>query len=221
MKHDTNNNLEKVISIQSKEIKQHLQSIFDLNIALDQAADLLSNILELRDPYTKGHCERVAEITVNIAHQMFPKQLIDIKNVKTCALLHDIGKLAINENILNKSTKLTEAEYIMIQSHTTLGEKLIRSISPNKLLTEAILFHHEDYDGGGYPKGLHGEDIPLIARIIRVADYFDALTTNRSYRASISDTEAVKIMKNNKRCFDPNIFKYFSDNIIPKKISVN
>ena len=173
----------------------------------------MSKAIELRDPYTKGHSEHVAEITENIARKMFPKEFLNIKYIRIAALLHDVGKIGINETVLNKPTLLTDAEYIIIQSHTTLGEKLIKPMALNKLLTEAILFHHEDYDGGGYPRGLQGQNIPLIARIIRIADYFDALTTNRPYRGSLNVTETLEIMSKNKRCFDPKIFDYFINNI--------
>ncbi|WP_457552465.1 HD-GYP domain-containing protein [Desulfobacula sp.] len=202
-----------IISDHIKEAERQKQMVFDINEILERTANLLSNAIELRDPYTKGHSEHVAEITKNIACKMFSKEFINIKYIKIAALLHDVGKIGISETVLNKPTLLTDAEYIMIQSHTTLGEKLIKPMALNKLLTEAILFHHEDYDGGGYPKGLQGEDIPLIARIIRIADYFDALTTNRPYREPLNVTKALEIMTKNKKCFDPEIFNFFVNNI--------
>ena len=201
------------ISDQIKEVELQEKKVFEINEVLERTTTLLSNAIELRDPYTKGHSEHVAEITENIARKMFSKEFPNIKYIKIAALLHDVGKIGINETVLNKPTLLTDAEYIMIQSHTTLGEKLIKPVALNNLLTEAILFHHEDYDGGGYPRGLQGQNIPLIARIIRIADYFDALTSNRPYRESLNVTEALEIMSKNKRCFDPKILDYFINNI--------
>ena len=142
-----------IISDQIKKAELQEQKIFDINEVIERTTTLLSNVIEQRDPYTKGHSEHVAKITENIARKMFSKEFLNIKYIKIAALLHDVGKVGINETVLNKPTLLTDAEYIMIQSHTTLGEKLIKPMALNKLLTEAILFHHEDYDGGGYPRG--------------------------------------------------------------------
>jgi len=144
---------------------------------------------------------------------MFPEVFPNIGIVRIASLIHDIGKIGINETVLNKPTLLTEAEFVMIKCHTTLGKKLIEPLALDSLLTEAVMCHHENYDGTGYPDGLRGEDIPLIARIIRIADYFDALTTSRPYRGALSVREAIKIMKKNRHCFDPEIFSYFLDNI--------
>ena len=216
----TDNNQMQTISDQKKTIsdqiakgEQQKQKLFDLNELIERTTALLSNAIELRDPYTKGHSEHVAEITENIARQMFFEEFSTIQDVKFAALLHDVGKICINETVLNKPTLLTDAEYVMIQSHTTLGEKLIKPMALNELFSESILYHHEDYDGDGYPKGLEGKNIPLIARIIRIADYFDAITTIRPYRGRHSVPDALEIMKKNRRCFDPEIFDYFINNI--------
>jgi len=101
----------------------------------------------------------------------------------------------------------------MIKCHTILGARLVEPIAINNLFVEAILFHHEDFDGGGYPKGLQGKDIPLIARIIRMADYFDALTSNRPYRQRHEVKEALDVMNKNRHCFDPQIFEYSKNNV--------
>lgn len=201
------------ISDQRKEIAQQEQKLIHIGEVLERTAILLSNAIELRDPYTKGHSEHVAEITENIARKLFPDNFTDFRVVKISALLHDVGKIGINETVLNKPTLLTDAEYEMIKCHPMLGERLIKPMALDNLLTEAILFHHEDYDGGGYPRGLHGKDIPLIARIIKIADYFDALTTSRPYRKSLSVSQALEIMEKNNKCFDPEIFDFFVSNI--------
>ena len=201
------------IAYQKQTIADQKKLVVDINEVLERTTTLLSNAIELRDPYTKGHSERVAKISTNIARKLFEDTFEDLKAVTLAALLHDVGKIAISENVLNKPTLLTEAEYEMIKCHTTLGEKLIRPVDYNNLLLDAVLFHHEDYDGNGYPKGLRGEEIPLIARIIRVADYFDALATSRPYRKSLTVSEAIKIMEKNSKCFDPQIFDFFKNNL--------
>jgi putative nucleotidyltransferase with HDIG domain len=183
------------ISDQREELIRQEKKVIDIRDVLEHTAILLSNAIELRDPYTKGHSEHVAEVTENIAHIMFQNKFPDLNVIKMAALMHDIGKIGINETVLNKPTLLTEAEFEMIKCHTTLGKKLIEPMALNNLLTEAILYHHEDYNGNGYPYGLKGEEIPLIARIIRISDYFDALTTSRPYRAQLSVSKALDIMK--------------------------
>ncbi len=181
---------------------------------LDRVSMLLANVIESRDPYTKGHSEHVAELTVNTVRFLFPKTFSDMQMVTTAALLHDVGKIGITETVLNKPTLLTEAEFIMIKSHTILGEKLVKPLSLGIVLQEAIRFHHENFDGSGYPDGLAGNEIPLIARIIRLGDYFDALTSSRPYRPAMGLNEALEVMKTNHHCFDPEIFKFFRDNIL-------
>jgi len=201
------------IADQSNELVIQKKKVIDLSDVLERTAVLLSNMIELRDPYTKGHSEHVAEITENIVRGMFPEEFNNIGTVKLAALIHDVGKIGINETVLNKPTLLTEAEFVMIKCHTTLGKKLIEPLALDNLLSEAILSHHENYNGTGYPDGLQGQDIPLIARIIKIADYFDALTTSRPYRGALGADEAIKIMKRYQDCFDPEIFSFFVDNI--------
>jgi putative nucleotidyltransferase with HDIG domain len=201
------------ISVQRNEIAKQKRMVIDISDILKRTVDLLSNAIELRDPYTKGHSDHVAEITEKIARIMFPDKFINIETVRIAALIHDVGKIGTSEAVLNKPTLLTEAEFEMIKCHTTLGKKLVEPLALDNLLTEAILSHHEDYSGTGYPYGLRGQDIPLIARIIRIADYFDALTTSRPYRGALDVGEALKIMKKNQNCFDPEIFDFFIKNI--------
>jgi putative nucleotidyltransferase with HDIG domain len=204
---------EQTIADQEQTIADQEQSFLAISEVLENITSLLSSAIELRDPYTKGHSEHVAELTENIARILFNDKFNNLKLVRSAALLHDVGKITISENVLNKPTLLSEAEFEMIKCHTTLGEKLIRPVKYDKLLSDAVLFHHEDYDGNGYPYRLKGENIPLIARIIRVADYFDALTTSRPYREQISVPESIEIMEKNRRCFDLQIFDFFKENL--------
>lgn len=150
----------------------------------------LVKTIEAKDPYTNGHSIRVAEYSRLIASKVYtdPMALHKIYNI---ALLHDIGKIGIPDTIINKSGKLTDEEYHMIKEHTLMGEKILSEITSVPELINGAKYHHERYDGKGYPCGLKGSQIPEIAAIIAVADAYDAMTSNRSYR-SILPQETVK-----------------------------
>jgi len=202
-----------IISDQKQTICDIKDEIMTFREVLKRTSILLVNAIELRDPYTKGHSDHVSELTEKIARLAFSETFPNFEIVKMAALLHDVGKIGISETVLNKPTLLTDAEFIMVKFHTNLGERLVKPLMLDNLLREAILHHHENFDGSGYPDGLRGQEIPLIARIIRVADYFDALTSSRPYRAAMSKDKAIEVMKKNQHCFDPEIFKFFTSNI--------
>ena len=168
---------------------------------------LLTKLVELRDPYTRGHSQRVTELSLALAEQnasQFPEDKLTV--LRYAALLHDIGKIAINDFVLSKATLLTEVERAMIQQHTVMGHKLISPLDLDPLIAAVILHHHENYDGTGYPSGLKGEQIPLAARIVKVADVYDALTSNRPYRIAYTPEQAIKVMSDNQHEFDPLLF---------------
>ncbi|AVX31699.1 metal dependent phosphohydrolase [Carboxydocella thermautotrophica] len=151
----------------------------------------LVTAIEAKDLYTKGHSERVAEFAVETARELdWPEHKIE--TLRYMALLHDIGKIAIPDVILNKSTRLSPQEYNRIKDHAVVWAEIIKQV---KNLGDAYLMvrhHHERMDGSGYPDGLKGEEIPMGARIIAVADCFDAMTSNRVYRAGRSPREAIQ-----------------------------
>ncbi|WP_159446878.1 HD-GYP domain-containing protein [Carboxydocella sp. ULO1] len=151
----------------------------------------LVTAIEAKDLYTKGHSERVAEFAVETARELdWPEHKIE--TLRYMALLHDIGKIAIPDVILNKSTRLSPQEYNRIKDHAVVGAEIIKQV---KNLGDAYLMvrhYHERMDGSGYPDGLKGEEIPMGARIIAVADCFDAMTSNRVYRAGRSPREAIQ-----------------------------
>jgi HD-GYP domain-containing protein (c-di-GMP phosphodiesterase class II) len=141
----------------------------------------LATASDSRDPYTRGHSERVTRFSVEIAKIMgFPPD--EIERIRIGALIHDIGKLTISEEILNKPAALTEAEYEVMKTHIIRGYDLLKHIPQLKDIIPGMQFHHEQLDGKGYPHGLKGDEIPMIARIITVADCFDAMTTIRPYQ---------------------------------------
>jgi putative nucleotidyltransferase with HDIG domain len=168
-----------------------------------------SEALEARDQYTAGHSRRVMEYSKSIGQRLkLDKQ--DIEDLKRSALLHDIGKIGIPDTVLKKQTKLTDEEYAIIKSHPETGANILKYIKSFKNLVPAVYHHHEQFDGEGYPEGIKGKDIPTHARIIAIADTFDAMTSSRSYRRALSFRAALSELEKNKGIqFDPDIAEIF------------
>ncbi|MDD2498425.1 MAG: HD-GYP domain-containing protein [Desulfitobacteriaceae bacterium] len=168
----------------------------------------LASTIDAKDHYTSGHSQRVARYILAICAEMnLPEDYIE--NLKDLALLHDIGKIAIPENILNKPGKLEQWELTKMKTHPNAGYEIIKQITFLKE-SESVKHHHERLDGSGYPGGLKGEEIPLGARIIAVADSYDAMTTDRPYRKGMHRSAALEEVK---RCsgtqFDPEVVAAF------------
>lgn len=157
-----------------------IESEKNVTLTTDMIKALVKTI-DAKDPYTNGHSVRVAEYSKMIAEQEY-SDAQKIQNIHNIALLHDIGKIAIPDEIINKPGKLTDEEYNLIKAHTITGAQILSEISSYPDLINGAKYHHERYDGRGYPCGLKGEEIPEIAAIIGVADAYDAMTSNRSYR---------------------------------------
>ncbi len=171
-------------------------SILELVIyeGLVQTLKVLVNTVEAKDVYTKFHSQRVAKYSLGIAKVMgLPKEERD--TIKIAGILHDIGKIAIPESILLKNGKLTEEEFNIIKMHTTFGNEILKPLRFFHQERMIVLYHHERWDGSGYPEGLEGENIPLPARILAVADSFDAMTSDRVYRRARSFEDALKEIK--------------------------
>lgn len=161
---------------------------------LVQTLKVLVNTVEAKDVYTKFHSHRVAQYSLGIAKVMgLPKEERD--TIKIAGILHDIGKIAIPESILLKEGKLSEEEFNIIKMHTTFGNEILKPLRFFHQERMIVLYHHERWDGSGYPEGLVGENIPLPARILAVADSFDAMTSDRVYRKGRSFEEALKEIK--------------------------
>ena len=169
----------------------------------------LSKTIEARDPYTSGHANRVEEYSVMLAKEI-GLSTEKIRDIKTAALLHDIGKIAIDDSILNKSSRLTSEEYAQIMKHPGVGADIISKMDFFKNIKEIVRYHHERYDGKGYPEGLVGDDIPLEACILAIADAYDAMTSDRPYRQALDKGQALKeIEKNAGTQFHPDLAKTF------------
>jgi len=167
----------------------------------------LAAAIDAKDPYTKGHSERVAQMAVSLARELnLPEE--EIENLEYSALLHDIGKIGIDERILGKDDGLTNEEYDKIKKHTITGAKIIEPVDFLKKSYQVIYHHHERFNGNGYPDGIKEENIPLAARIISVADAYDAMNSNRPYRKRLSKDKIMKELKEQSgKQFDPKIVK--------------
>ena len=162
--------------------------VLDLKRAASENRDLfmasiqmLAGAVDEKDPYTRGHSDRVTRYSVMIAREMGLNEDF-IETVRVSAQLHDVGKIGIEDRILKKPGALTPEEFEVMKTHTTKGANILRPVAQLKEMLPGIELHHESLDGRGYPHGLKGDDIPLLPRIIAVADTFDALTTNRPYQ---------------------------------------
>ena len=174
-----------------------------------QMMESLSTTIEAKDEYTRGHSRRVAQYAALIAENLGWSNE-EIQNLKNCAYLHDIGKIGIPDQILNKPGKLTNEEFNLIKQHTTIGQDILKDITIIPHIDEVTRSHHEHYDGTGYPDGLKGNEIPIQARVIALADSYDAMNSRRIYRNALSHGRIYhEIQMNAGTQFDPGITKVF------------
>jgi len=166
-------------------------------------------ILEIHDPYTKGHSENVGLLSAEIAREMnFDEE--QINEIYWAGLVHDIGKINIPNTILLKSSRLTREEYEEIKKHPVWGAEILDTSDDIDIIVQGVLYHHERWDGHGYPAGLSTTDIPLYSRIIAIADAYDAMTSDRSYKKAVSKAIAIEELSNNGgKQFDPEIVEVF------------
>src|SRR6185437_1677598 len=174
--------------------------ILDLKHAAAENRELFMNSIQMlagavdeKDPYTRGHSDRVTKYSLQIAKEMdLPEDFMEILRVS--AQLHDVGKIGIEDRILKKPGALTEEEFTIMKTHTTKGANILRPVAQLKEMIPGIELHHESLDGRGYPHGFKGDQVPLLPRIIAVADTFDALTTNRPYQKAHDCDDALRII---------------------------
>ena len=175
---------------------EDLKRAADENRALFMGSiQMLAGAVDEKDPYTRGHSDRVTRYSLMIAKEMnLPSAFMEILQIS--AQLHDVGKIGIEDHILKKPGALTEEEFEVMKTHTTKGANILRPVTQLAEMLPGIELHHEALDGRGYPYGLTGDQIPLLARVIAVADTFDALTTNRPYQQAHTPDQALQIIKN-------------------------
>ncbi len=164
-----------------------------LQRAIFQSLLGLANALEAKDPYTRGHSTRVAELARQLAQRMGFSRLA-AETIAQAALLHDIGKIGVPESILRKPRSLTEEEWAIMRRHPVTGAQIVAPLEFFDDGAVILRHHHERLDGSGYPDGLTGEGIPLGARVVAVADVYDALTSDRPYRAALTHPEAIQVL---------------------------
>ena len=194
-----------VLGITSAQIKKFRVRHERDNVIINESIETFTGFIDAKDPYTNGHSKRVATYTRLIAKEM-GYQGEDLDHIYYIALLHDCGKIGVPDHILGKPGRLTDEEFEIIKSHTVRGGDILSSFKSLENAGEGALYHHERYDGKGYPEGKAGEDIPLIARMICVADSFDAMNTNRVYRNKLTRDHILnEIEKNRGLQFDPEI----------------
>lgn len=173
--------------------------------------EILRHTVEAKDPYTRGHSDRVSEYAVLLGKKLNLTNE-DIEKLKIGGLFHDIGKIGIPDSILLKESKLTDEEYIKIKEHPVIGYNILENADMFKNILDIIKYHHERFDGNGYPEKLAGENIPYLSRITSVVDSFDAMTSKRSYRDSLPmDVVKSEILQNLGSQFDPEIGIAFLD----------
>jgi len=183
----------------SQELEHYVEDLkraADENRALFMGSiQMLAGAVDEKDPYTRGHSDRVTRYSLLLAHEMdLPTPFVEILQIS--AQLHDVGKIGIEDHILKKPGALTAEEFEVMKTHTTRGANLLRPVTQLAEMLPGIELHHESLDGRGYPYGLQGDQIPLLARVIAVADTFDALTTTRPYQNAHTPDQALQIVQN-------------------------
>lgn len=174
----------------------------------------LAESIEARDPYTRGHCERLAEMSTRLGTRLgIPEE--HVKALGWAGIVHDIGKVVVPDAILLKPGPLTAEEMAMMRKHAVVGERICAPLRSFRLVNPIIRHHHEKRDGSGYPDGLRFEEIPLTARILQLADVYDALTTDRPYRTAVPSEEALRIMDEEAKLgwWDQDLFDKFREMI--------
>jgi hypothetical protein len=208
--------LESLTTFCSDLIRAHrlVRELREMSMAMVRS---LVSAVDQKDPYTSGHSLRVGYFATLLGQEL-ELESTDLQMLEWSALLHDIGKIGIRDQILNKQGSLTEEEFEHIREHPVRSHEVVRDVPQLAGALDGVLHHHERYDGTGYPSGLAGDDIPLQARIIQIADIFDALTSDRSYRAARDWRQALDILEQEAgRTVDPNLRKVF-DVLIRKRL---
>lgn len=197
--------LSKLNMLYNKQVTTVVESV---ERTLEQVVQSFIVAMEAKDLYTFGHSERVSQYAVAIAKQLPEFQdKHSLKKLRLSGLLHDIGKINVPEQILTKPTNLTNEEYEIIKTHTVIGAQMVEKVDGLEDLKCGVLYHHERWDGKGYPAGLKGNDIPLEARILAVADALDAVTSTRAYRDELTIEEAFQeLEKGRETQFDPHLY---------------
>jgi hypothetical protein len=187
---------------------------------ISQTMTTFAEFIDAKDPYTRGHSARVSYYSKEIARRMKMSKE-EIKQLGYIALMHDCGKIGIPDKVLKKAEQLDPEERKIIESHPTIGGHMLEKFTAIDGIRDGAMYHHERYDGKGYPEGRKGEEIPLYARIIGIADAFDAMNSDRCYRKHLSKEVILKELEENKgKQFDPDLAEYMIEMIKDGSINV-
>ncbi len=195
-----------------KDLQQRLdEKTREVELVTIQAITTVANTIDAKDDYTKGHSMRVAYYSEALARKIGWTEE-DVQNIHYVALLHDIGKIGVPDSVLNKPFKLTNVEFDLIKNHTSMGAEILKDIKMFPNVSVGAKYHHERYDGRGYPNGLKGTEIPEVARVIGIVDSYDAMTSNRVYRKRLQDEMVrLELVKGRGTQFDPYLVDEFME----------
>jgi HD-GYP domain-containing protein (c-di-GMP phosphodiesterase class II) len=200
------NRMSKTILEQKRELKENSRDIEESYVA---TLRLLATVIDARDKYTRGHSARVARLSMAMGRRMGLEEA-ETKDLEISSMFHDVGKIRVPDSILNKDEPLSKEEFTEMMQHTRIGARILEAAPSLHKHMPAALYHHERFDGSGYPDGLKGDEIPVAATIISIADAFDAMTTSRPYRPAMTHDEAVaEIMRCKGTQFHPLVAEEF------------
>jgi HD-GYP domain-containing protein (c-di-GMP phosphodiesterase class II) len=209
--------LEKAVALQTRYAEERRRKVEQMSL---QMVKTLADTIDAKDNYTKGHSARVAEYAVRLAKRMGYDEE-QLHNLRYVALLHDLGKIGVPDAILNKPGRLSDIEYEIIKSHPTVGGDILKNVGTIPGLEDAARHHHERYDGSGYPDGLKGEEIPEVARIVGIADAYDAMNSKRVYRKALSmEKIREELVRGRGTQFDPKALDLFLELLDEGKLDV-
>lgn len=218
--YETKNKKEEIIQEVFKKAEDYMykKKLFESPSMRGKTINAIINTLHEKNKREEQHSHRVSELCESMGKAL-GLQESEVEELKTVGLLHDIGKIAINENILNKPGKLTEEEFEEIRRHPEIGYRILSTVNDLSEMAEYVLAHHERWDGKGYPKGLKALEIPIQARIIAIADTYDAIISERSYRGALSEEVAIKELNKNAGIqFDEELVKIFIEIVLEKPL---
>ncbi|WP_010238238.1 bifunctional diguanylate cyclase/phosphohydrolase [Clostridium arbusti] len=218
--YETKKNKEEKIEEIFKKAEDHMykKKLFESPSMRGKTINAIISTLHEKNKREEHHSLRTSELCKSMGEALGLDEG-EIEELKNVGLLHDIGKIAIEENILNKQEKLTDDEWKEIKRHPEIGYRILSTVNDMLEIAEYVLSHHERWDGMGYPKGLKGEEIPLQSRIISIADSYDAMTSERSYRSSLTEDVAIQELKINAGVqFEPELVRVFIEKVLDKAL---
>ncbi|RKZ28223.1 hypothetical protein DRQ26_01555 [bacterium] len=205
--------LEQKVRERTRELARALAHLREVHM---DTVKILASAIEEKDPYMRGHSNRVRIISSEMARKLGYKEM-EIERIEYGALLHDIGKIAIDQRILDKPGPLTDEEFKIIQDHPVIGERIISKVSFFADIAPMVRWHHERWDGLGYPDGIKGENIPMPVRILNIVDSFDAMSSDRPYRKAMPIERVLEIIREERgKQFAPEMVDLFLEEEIYK-----